>query len=95
MGRIDSRHFHGADRPVDVSRAASRLAARRERHAAWRKICRSILIELEQEDVDTLTAHTEPDELLAVMIDAGLVDGALPYLDRLADFMPRYERALN
>ncbi|MBU9290330.1 DUF4123 domain-containing protein [Burkholderia multivorans] len=77
----------------------------RGRHPDWQrvendtlhgaKICRSILIELEQEDVDTLTAHTEPDELLAVMIDAGLVDGALPYLDRLADFMPRYERALN
>ncbi|VBB14430.1 DUF4123 domain-containing protein [Burkholderia stabilis] len=77
----------------------------RGRHPDWQhvendtlhgaKICRSILIELEQRDVDALTAHTEPDELLAVTIDTGLVDGALTYLDRLADFMPRYERALH
>lgn len=77
----------------------------RGRHPEWQhvendtlhgaKICRSILIELEQRDVDALTAHTEPDELLAVMIDTGLVDGGLTYLDRLSDFMPRYERALH
>ncbi|MGU7780923.1 DUF4123 domain-containing protein [Burkholderia sp. PU8-34] len=77
----------------------------RGRHSNWQcvendtlqgaKVCRSILIELEQKDVDALTAHTEPDELLAVLVETGLIDGAHPYLDRLAAFMPRYERALH
>ncbi|CAG9242620.1 conserved hypothetical protein [Burkholderia diffusa] len=75
----------------------------RGRHADWQRvendalhgtrICRSILIELEQNDVDVLTAHCEPDGLLGVLVDAGLVDGASPYLERFSDFMLRYERA--
>ncbi|WP_431227329.1 DUF4123 domain-containing protein [Burkholderia contaminans] len=77
----------------------------RGRHRDWQniendalhgaKICRPILIELDQADIDALTTHTEPDELLAVVTDSGLVDSARPYLDRLADFMPRYEQALH
>ncbi|MGA7813609.1 DUF4123 domain-containing protein [Caballeronia sp.] len=75
----------------------------RGRHADWQRIendsltgariCRSIRIELEQADIDALCAHSEPDELLALLIESGLVDGAPPYLDRLAGFMPRYQRA--
>lgn len=77
----------------------------RGRHESWQrienntlsgaKVCKSITIELEQGDVDALTAHTEPDELLAVLIEAELVDGTHAYFERLADFMPRYERALS
>jgi Domain of unknown function (DUF4123) len=77
----------------------------RGRHPDWQRVendsltaarhCKSIKIELEQRDVDILTAHTEPDALLASLIDVGLVDGKRAYLDRFADFMPRYERALH
>lgn len=59
------------------------------------RLCRSILIQLEQTDVDTLTGHTEPDELLALITQAGLIEKGRPYLDRLGDFMPRYERSLQ
>jgi hypothetical protein len=77
----------------------------RGRHQDWQRVendtltgarlCRSILIQLDQADIDTLTEHTEPDELLAVLSEAGLTDKGRPYVDRLADFMPRYERALQ
>jgi hypothetical protein len=75
----------------------------RGRHAHWQciendsltgaRICRSIVVELEQADIDALTGHTEPDELLAALIQSGVVDGEGLYLDRFADFMPRYQRA--
>jgi hypothetical protein len=77
----------------------------RGRHEEWqriendalfgRRICKSITIQLEQADLDALTAHTEPDELLASLIQLGLVDEARPYLARFADFLPRYQRALQ
>lgn len=59
------------------------------------RICRSVVIQLEQGDVDTLTAHTEPDEILASLIEAGDVDGERPYLERFEDFIPRYLRAVQ
>ncbi|KVC70965.1 hypothetical protein WI73_00565 [Burkholderia ubonensis] len=75
----------------------------RGRHKEWQRIrndstasariCRSVLVRLEQADIDVLTAHTEPDEILASMIESGDVDGERPYLDRFEDFIPRYHRA--
>ncbi len=77
----------------------------RGRHKEWQpihndltasaRICRSVMIRLEQTDIDVLTAHTEPDEILAVLIESGVVDGARPYLDRFEDFIPRYLRAVQ
>jgi hypothetical protein len=77
----------------------------RGRHEDWQRIendsltgariCNSIMVRLDQADIDALTAHTEPDELLAALIRSDLVDAAPPYLERLADFMPRYRQALQ
>lgn len=77
----------------------------RGRHQDWQRIendtltgarlCRSITIHLDQSDIDTLTEHTEPDELLALLIESGVIEKGLPYLDRFSDFIPRYERALQ
>ncbi|SDC85749.1 DUF4123 domain-containing protein [Paraburkholderia lycopersici] len=77
----------------------------RGRHKDWQRvqndsltgarICRSILIRLDQADVDALTAHTEPDEILSALLQTGEIDGELPYLARLDDFMPRYGQALQ
>ena len=50
-------------------------------------------IHLNQPAIDALMAHTEPDELLATLIDIGVVDGSVPYAKRFADFSPRYQRA--
>jgi hypothetical protein len=75
----------------------------RGRHSDWQRIrnesngdariCRSVLIRLNQAEVDTLMAHTEPDELLATLIASEVVDGARPYLERFNDFYPRYQKA--
>ena len=59
------------------------------------RICKSTVVTLDQADIDALTAHSEPDELLASLIERGLIDGARPYLERHSDFMPRYRRALH
>ncbi|KVN76867.1 hypothetical protein WT15_19880 [Burkholderia stagnalis] len=77
----------------------------RGRHKAWQRIrndttaspriCRSVMVKLEQADIDVLTAHTEPDEILAALVESGDVDGARPYLDRFEDFVPRYLRAVQ
>lgn len=77
----------------------------RGRHRDWQRVendtltgarlCRSIAIQLDQKDIDALTAHSEPDALLALLIEAGFVNGDLPYLDRITDLMPRYENALK
>lgn len=77
----------------------------RGRHRDWQRIennaltgariRRSIVIEMDQKDIDTLTAHTEPDELLALLTDAGIVNEDCIYQDRIAELMPRYERALK
>jgi hypothetical protein len=77
----------------------------RGRHADWQRIendsldgariCGSVTITLEQADIDALSAHSEPDELLATLVESGLVDGAPSYLDRLTGFMPRYEQAVQ
>lgn len=63
--------------------------------AALARICRSIVIRLEQADIDVLTAHTEPDEILAALVESGDVDGERPYVDRFEDFIPRYLRAVQ
>lgn len=75
----------------------------RGRHKDWQRIqndsltgariFRSLLIRLDQADIDVLTAHTEPDELMAVLIENDVVDGRRPYLERFADFISRYEQA--
>ncbi|WP_321800308.1 DUF4123 domain-containing protein [Burkholderia sp. BCC1988] len=77
----------------------------RGRHEHWQRIendsltgariCRSIRIELEQSDVDALCAHTEPDELLASLVETGLADLGGSYLERFNDFLPRYQRAVQ
>lgn len=77
----------------------------RGRHKEWQRIrndstasariCRSVMIQLEPVDIDTLTAHTEPDEILAALIESGDVDGERPYPDRFEDFIPRYRRAVQ
>ncbi len=75
----------------------------RGRHKEWQRIendalsgsriCKSIMIQLEDADLDALTEHTEPDELLASLIQLGLIDEERPYLARFTDFLPRYQRA--
>lgn len=77
----------------------------RGRHQDWRCIqnepltrvrtCKSILIQLGQADVDMLTAHTEPDEILSALVLSGSINGDGPYLERLDDFMIRYRQALQ
>jgi hypothetical protein len=77
----------------------------RGRHSDWQRIrndsrvdariCRSIVIQLNQSEVDALTAHTEPDELLATLVEIGMVDGKRPYVERFADFIPRYRQAVQ
>jgi hypothetical protein len=75
----------------------------RGRHASWQSIrndsrsgviaCRSVVLHINQSDVDTLMAHTEPDELLATLVGSGITDGERPYLERFTDFYARYQRA--
>ncbi|KVF02448.1 DUF4123 domain-containing protein [Burkholderia vietnamiensis] len=77
----------------------------RGRHEQWQtvendslnlgRISRSVMIELDQNDIDALTAHTEPDELMASLIELGHIDGTTPYRSRFLDFEPRYRRALE
>jgi len=77
----------------------------RGRHPGWQRIrndsrddariCRSIVIRLNQSEVDALTAHTEPDELLATLIENGVVDRERPYVERFSDFIPRYHQAVQ
>lgn len=77
----------------------------RGRHKAWQRIqndstssariCRSVMVQLEQADIDVLTAHTEPDEILAALIESGDANGDRPYFDRFEDFIPRYHRAVQ
>ncbi len=50
-------------------------------------------IQLSQEQLDRLTEHCEPDQLLAALVEGGVVDGADPYLTRFMAFLPRYQRA--
>ncbi|VXB39346.1 Type VI secretion protein ImpA (modular protein) [Burkholderia sp. 8Y] len=77
----------------------------RGRYEGWQRIqdtpqrsgpiCASVSIRLEQAQTDALMAHTEPDELLAVLIENEVVDGTRPYFARLTDFLPRYRQALQ
>ena len=78
----------------------------RGRHDAWQtvqnrdadssepgRISRSVVIELAQSDIDRFMAHSEPDELMASLIDLGHIDHTLPYRSRFVDFEPRYGSA--
>jgi hypothetical protein len=78
----------------------------RGRHPDWQRIendsltgsriVKSIVITLDQADIDALTAHTEPDQLLASLTESGVVGGGeRPYLERHGEFMPHYQRALQ
>lgn len=77
----------------------------RGRHLQWQRIqndsltgariCQSILLSLDQADINTLADHAEPDAILAAMIEDGEIDGKRPYLERFADFIPRYRQALH
>lgn len=67
---------------------------RNESHADSR-ICRSIVTRLEETEIDALMAHTEPDELLATLVESGVVDCERPYVERFADFIPRYRQAVQ
>jgi hypothetical protein len=77
----------------------------RGRHEQWQtirndalkagRITRSVVIDLEQKDIDALMAHTEPDELMASLVDLGHLDEALSYRSRFLDFEPRYRRAVE
>ncbi|TCW85050.1 DUF4123 domain-containing protein [Burkholderia sp. SRS-46] len=77
----------------------------RGRHEQWQtvendslkvgRVSRSVMIELDEKDIDKLMAHTEPDELMASLIDLGHIDATLPYRSRFLDFEPRYRRALE
>jgi len=77
----------------------------RGRHAQWQRVendtsaglrlCKSIVVRLSQAEIDTLAAHSEPDEIMAVLVEKKLIDEAQPYLTRHGDFLPRYQRALQ
>ncbi|RDV00734.1 DUF4123 domain-containing protein [Trinickia dinghuensis] len=77
----------------------------RGRHEQWQTvesdppnagcIFRSVAIDLDQQDIDKLTAHSEPDVLMASLVDFGHIDQTLPYRRRFLDFEPRYIRALD
>lgn len=77
----------------------------RGRHEQWQiiendsleagRVTRSVVIDLEQADIDRLMAHTEPDELMASLIDRGHIDNSGSYRSRFLDFEPRYRRALE
>ncbi|CAD6547235.1 DUF4123 domain-containing protein [Paraburkholderia metrosideri] len=62
---------------------------------ASQRTFRSILIQFDQADIDALMAHTEPDELLATLIETDIVDGKPAYCERFADFLPRYQQAIR
>ncbi|WP_334065988.1 DUF4123 domain-containing protein [Burkholderia cepacia] len=57
------------------------------------RICKSVLIEFQQADLDKLGAHTEADELLASLIQIGVVSDEGLYHTRYTDFLARYRRA--
>jgi len=59
------------------------------------RVSRSVVVRFDQQDIDALTAHTEPDHLMASLTDLGYIDEARPYRERFLDFEPRYQRALD
>lgn len=77
----------------------------RGRHEQWHtvenesrdlgRISRSVVIDLSQQDIDALMAHTEPDELMASLADLGHIDESQPYRSRFVDFEPRYRQAIE
>jgi hypothetical protein len=86
MGPFEQWAYRGRNREWTHIQNESALSPR---------ICRSVVVQLAQADVDALTAHTEPDEILASLIEGGNVDGERPYLERFDDFVPRYIRAVE
>ncbi|WP_321817023.1 MULTISPECIES: DUF4123 domain-containing protein [unclassified Paraburkholderia] len=57
------------------------------------RICKSVMIEFHQADLDALGAHTEADELLASLIQIGVMPDDALYHTRYTDFLARYTRA--
>lgn len=57
------------------------------------RICKSVLIEFQQADLDNLGVHTEADELLASLVQIGTVSDEGLYHARYIDFLARYQRA--
>ncbi|MEM5433036.1 DUF4123 domain-containing protein [Cupriavidus oxalaticus] len=51
-----------------------------------------VAIALTQQRVDAFVAHCEPDEMLAGLIEDGIVPGDGLYLRRFLDFIERYKR---
>lgn len=49
-------------------------------------------IGLTQQQVDDFMAHCEPDQMLAGLVEDGIVSGDGPYLPRFLDFIERYKR---
>ncbi|WP_419690155.1 DUF4123 domain-containing protein [Burkholderia theae] len=93
------------DQIRDVFMAPIERLKYRGRHEQWQavendslntgRISRSVMIELDQKDIDRLMAHTEPDELMASLIDLGHIDETRSYRSRFLEFEPRYRRALE
>ncbi|MBP0588351.1 DUF4123 domain-containing protein [Paraburkholderia sp. LEh10] len=67
----------------------------RNRSRETGRTSRSVVIELAQQDVDVLTEHAEPDELMASLTDLGHIDEVRPYRERFLDLEPRYKRAIG
>lgn len=77
----------------------------RGRHEQWLTVrngsletgrsSRSVVIEFAQDDIDVLTEHTQPDELMASLADLGHIDEGQPYRERFLDLEPRYKRAID
>jgi len=49
-------------------------------------------IRLNQRQVDYLSAHSEPDQMLSSLIQRGFVDGSGFYVTRFENFIPRYRQ---
>ncbi|WP_321964437.1 DUF4123 domain-containing protein [Paraburkholderia sp. J7] len=86
MAPLEQVSYRGRHEQWTTFRNSSREAGRTSR---------SVVIELSQQDIDALTAHTEPDELMASLIELGRIDEARPYRERFLDLEPRYKRAID
>ncbi|AOZ09951.1 DUF4123 domain-containing protein [Cupriavidus malaysiensis] len=72
-------------------------------HEAWQRLegpmggtrtqDTALAISLSQQQLDRLTEHCEPDQLLATLVENGTVAPSEPYLERFMAFLPRYQRA--
>ena len=92
---------HGLERALSGLGAADGIAildladAARARQAGWAGPIMLIEGLFEPADLDALASHSEPDEMLASLIELKLVDEGGHYVERFAGFLPRYQRALE